>query len=62
MQTTVKPLAFVSFPRVLCPRCGTSMRLSEISPDFHDQYQIKFCCTCGFDYQMAAPLEPKHAA
>jgi hypothetical protein len=61
MQPATESLAFVSFPHVRCARCGTHMRLSEISPDIHEQYQVKFACTCGFDYQMSAPLDEKRA-
>jgi hypothetical protein len=28
-------------------------------PDRDDRYRIKFACTCGFDYQMAASTDER---
>jgi hypothetical protein len=41
-----------SIPRVLCPRCGTMMRLAEVDSD-HDQERLRFDCACAFEYRMS---------
>jgi RNase P subunit RPR2 len=43
-----------SIPRVLCPRCGTHMRLAELLTDLADHETIYFDCSCGFEYRMSA--------
>ena len=50
----------LALPRVLCPRCGTQMRLTQITPDAADRYKIEFACACGFEYRMDGeePVSP----
>jgi RNase P subunit RPR2 len=43
-----------AIPRVLCPSCGSMMRLSRIDPWPNDSRQAEtttFQCSCGFDYR-----------
>jgi hypothetical protein len=42
----------LAIPRVLCPRCGTQLRLSLVEPEPH--HAITFQCDCGFEYKMPA--------
>jgi hypothetical protein len=46
----------LALPHVICERCGTRMRLTQIIPDLADRYEIRFACKCGFDYQMSATV------
>jgi len=41
-------------PRVLCPRCGTTMRLSHIEPHHEGRETTTFDCRCGFTYRQTA--------
>jgi hypothetical protein len=42
-----------SIPRVLCPRCGSQMRLAEINPGTDGAEQtMRFDCDCDFEYRM----------
>jgi RNase P subunit RPR2 len=41
-------------PRVLCPSCGSIMRLNRIAPDHDNRATMQFHCECGFDYRMSA--------
>ena len=41
-------------PRVLCPSCGSIMKLGRIAPDHDDRSVMQFTCECGFYYQMSA--------
>ena len=43
-----------SIPRVMCPRCGTQLRLSTIEPERQSAMSLRFQCDCGFEYKMAA--------
>jgi len=43
-----------AIPRVLCPSCGSTMRLSRIDPWPNDSRRAEtttFECECGFDYR-----------
>lgn len=43
-----------SIPRVMCPRCGTLMRLAEVEPGDKDGHDVmKFDCDCSFEYRMS---------
>lgn len=43
-----------SIPRVLCPHCGTVMRLAEINPGNDNNEQVmRFDCDCNFEYRMS---------
>ena len=42
-----------SMPRVLCPGCGSKMRLSRVGPDLEDGRRADtsmFDCKCAFIY------------
>ena len=41
-------------PTVVCPRCGSHMRLDTILPDGQGRDRMTFSCECGFDYQQSA--------
>ena len=41
-----------SIPRVMCPRCASAMRLAQVISEENGQ-QMKFDCSCGFEYQMS---------
>jgi len=41
-------------PRVLCPRCGTNMRLAEVDADHRGATILRFDCRCSFEYRMSA--------
>ena len=43
-------------PTVLCPRCGSRMRLATILPDREDRDRMTFSCDCGFDYQQSSTV------
>jgi RNase P subunit RPR2 len=44
-----------AIPRVLCPRCGTVMRLAEIEPEDTGRGDVTiFDCDCGFEYRMSS--------
>lgn len=43
-----------SIPRILCPRCATKMRLAQVGPTVDRGEVMKFDCSCGFEYEMAA--------
>jgi hypothetical protein len=53
-QFTSEHTPLLALPQIRCPRCGTNMRLSQITPGPTDRYEIKFDCECGFDYEMSA--------
>jgi RNase P subunit RPR2 len=40
-------------PRVLCPRCGTSMRLAQARVGSHGDETLIFDCVCPFEYRMS---------
>jgi hypothetical protein len=43
-----------SIPRVLCPRCGTLMRLATVEPEqTENRERMTFACDCGFDYRQS---------
>lgn len=48
-----------SIPRVLCPRCGTPMRLAEVDSD-HERETLRFDCTCAFEYRMSRTVQEEH--
>jgi lysyl-tRNA synthetase class I len=43
---------YPSIPLVLCPRCGTHMRLAQVTPREEGVQFIAYDCSCGFEYQM----------
>ncbi|MDI3470618.1 MAG: hypothetical protein OJF62_002681 [Pseudolabrys sp.] len=46
-----------AIPRVICPRCGTTMRLAGIEPDDIGRGEVTvFDCDCGFEYRMSASV------
>lgn len=46
-------LSRTTIPRILCPRCGTRMRLASAETASRDGDKMIFDCKCGFEYQMA---------
>jgi len=50
-----------AIPRVMCPRCGTSLRLAEIDPADRGGMVLRFECTCGFDYRMSNTARGEHS-
>lgn len=42
---------------MMCPRCGTRMRLAEMGPDNFDHEYLKFDCECDCEYQMAPSVQ-----
>src|SRR4051794_23618305 len=54
LAETFRPDLDPSIPRVMCPRCGTHMRLAQVGPDVVGHNKMKFDCGCGFEYQMSA--------
>jgi len=48
-----QPSRHPAIPRVLCPRCGTQMRLAKVEVAARDDGKLMFDCNCGFEYQMA---------
>ena len=47
-------LADLSIPKIVCPRCGTRMRLTTIEPEeIHNRERITFACDCGFNYRQS---------
>ena len=58
VSAETQPSLHPSIPRVLCPRCGTQMRLAKAETAARDGDKLMFECTCGFEYQMNAA--PKH--
>ena len=65
MQEAETFLRHPAIPRVMCPRCASNMRLAQVFSEEHDQ-QMKFDCSCGFEYQMSARVRddqrPQQAA
>jgi hypothetical protein len=56
-QTELDP----TIPRIMCPRCGTHMRLAEIEPGAHGEETMRFECTCSFEYRMSRKVrEAEH--
>ena len=55
-QSTSESQPHIDLPHVLCARCGTRMRLLEITPNPADRYEIQFTCECGWDYHMTASI------
>lgn len=45
-----------AIPRVLCPRCASTMRLAEVTSE-EDRERMKFDCACGFEYQMSSRVQ-----
>jgi hypothetical protein len=43
-------------PTVLCPHCGSRMRLATILPDGQGRDRMTFSCDCGFDYQQSSTV------
>lgn len=43
-------------PTVVCPRCGSRMRLATILPDGQNRDRMTFSCDCGFDYQQSSTV------
>lgn len=50
-----------AIPIIVCPRCGSRMRLSTIVPDGHERDRMTFSCECGFDYQQSAAVTAARA-
>ena len=47
-------LADLAIPTIVCPRCGTRMRLSTVEPEQIDNRErMTFACDCGFDYRQS---------
>jgi hypothetical protein len=51
---TAPTLADLTIPKIVCPRCGTRMRLATVEPEAVDNRQrMTFTCDCGFDYRQS---------
>jgi hypothetical protein len=53
IQTDPSALARPCIPRIVCPRCGTHMRLAGAETASRDGDKLIFDCRCGFEYQTA---------
>jgi DNA-directed RNA polymerase subunit M/transcription elongation factor TFIIS len=42
-------------PKIQCPRCGATMRLSKILPLQNESHRVTtvFDCECGFEYRQS---------
>ena len=51
---TAPTLADLTIPKIVCPRCGTRMRLTTVEPeDIDNRERMTFTCDCGFDYRQS---------
>jgi DNA-directed RNA polymerase subunit M/transcription elongation factor TFIIS len=56
MKSSSTPPLHNAIPRVLCPDCGSGMRLTKIEPTEHaHEENTTFECRCGFSYTCSAP-------
>ena len=47
-------LADLTIPQILCPRCGSRMRLTTVEPEaINNRERMTFTCDCGFDYRQS---------
>ena len=51
---TVPTLADLTIPKIVCPCCGSRMRLATVEPETIDNRErMTFTCGCGFDYRQS---------
>ena len=53
-------IADLTIPKIMCPRCGSRMRLSAIEPEpTRDRERMIFSCGCGFDYRQSGAIDDR---
>jgi hypothetical protein len=51
---TAPTLADLIIPKIVCPCCGSPMRLATVEPEAIDNRErMTFTCDCGFDYRQS---------
>jgi hypothetical protein len=51
---TAPTLADLTIPKIVCPCCGSRMRLMTVEPEAIDNRErMTFGCDCGFDYRQS---------
>ncbi len=51
---TAPTLTDLTIPKIVCPCCGSRMRLATVEPEaIHNRERMTFTCDCGFDYRQS---------